>query len=124
VSKLEIGTDIIEISRIDYLRGKYPKFCSRIFTSREIAYCEQKKYPSQHYAARFAAKESILKALGKEDIGSIPFKDLEIINGPSGKPEVYFYGKARALIQKKGIKEIKVSLSHSKNYAIAIAQIW
>ena len=120
---MDIGTDIIEIERVDRLLKKHPNFRSRVFTDREISYCEQKKYPAQHYAVRFAAKESILKTLVKEDIEIISFKDLEILNGRSGKPEVYLHNHARRLSQKQGIKAIKISLSHCKTYAIAVAQI-
>ncbi|HPD60689.1 MAG TPA: holo-ACP synthase [Thermodesulfobacteriota bacterium] len=120
---MDIGTDIVEIDRIDRLLKKYPTFRSRFFTDREIFYCEHKKYPAQHYAARFAAKESILKALGNEQKAIIRLKDLEIINRRSGKPEVYLYNQARKLSRKQGIKAVKISLSHCKTYAVAVAQI-
>jgi holo-[acyl-carrier protein] synthase len=120
---MDIGTDIVEIDRIDRLLKKYPTFRSRFFTDREISYCEHKRYPAQHYAARFAAKESILKALSNEQKEIIRLRDLEIINSRSGKPEVYLYDQARKLSQKQGIKAIKISLSHCKTYAVAVAQI-
>ena len=120
---MAIGTDIIEIERVDRLLKKYPNFRFRVFSAREISYCEQKKYPAQHYAARFAAKESIIKALGNDDVDFIRFRDLEIINGPSGRPEVFLHGQAKILTQRKGVKGIKVSLSHCKAYAVAVVQI-
>jgi holo-[acyl-carrier protein] synthase len=122
-NKMDIGTDIIEIDRIDRLLKKYPNFRSRFFTDREISYCEHKKYPAQHYAARFAGKESILKALGNEQGEIIRFRDLEIINSRSGKPEVYLHNQAYTFSQKHGIKTIKISLSHCKTYAVAVTQI-
>lgn len=118
-----IGTDIIEIDRVDRLLQKYPNFRTRIFTDREIAYCEHKKYPAQHYAARFAAKESILKALSGEEPEILPLRDLEIINHPSGKPEVCLHNQALAFSRKYGIKAINVSLSHCRTYAVAVTQI-
>jgi holo-[acyl-carrier protein] synthase len=119
---MEIGIDIIEIDRIDRMLKKYPNFRSRIFTKREISYCEQKKYPAQHYAARFAAKESIMKALG--DLAEkIRWKDLEIIESSFGKPLVKLHGRSRSMGEEIGIKEIKVSLSHCKMYAVAVAQV-
>ena len=123
IKAMELGIDIIEIERVAYLLKKYPNFRSRIFTEKEIAYCEQKKYPAQHYAARFAAKESIMKALGKWGTEYIRFKDVEIILTPSGGPEVYLHNQAFKLRQKQGVKEVKVSLSHCKNYAVAVAQL-
>ena len=120
---MDIGTDIIEIDRIDRLLKKFPNFRSKIFTESEISYCDRKKYPAQHYAARFAAKESILKALGNEQSEAISLKNLEIINSPSGKPEVYLHNQAYAFSQKRGIKTIRISLSHCKAYAVAVTQI-
>jgi holo-[acyl-carrier protein] synthase len=120
---MDIGTDIIEIDRIDRLLKKHPNFRSRCFTDLEISYCEHKKYPAQHYAVRFAAKESILKALGGDREEIIQLRDLEIINNSSGKPEVYLHNQADAFSRKHGIKKINISLSHCKNYAIAVTQI-
>lgn len=120
---MEIGVDIIEIDRIDRMLKKYPNFRSRIFTEREISYCEQKKYPAQHYAARFAAKESIMKTLGTGWAENIRWRDLEIVESPFGKPGVNLYGQAQAVSEKQGVKEIKVSLSHCKTYAVAVAQL-
>jgi holo-[acyl-carrier protein] synthase len=120
---MDIGADIIEIDRIDRLLKKHPNFRSRFFTEREISYCEQKKYPAQHYAARFAGKESILKALYKEQGETFSLKDLEIINRPSGKPEVCLHNQAYLFGQKHGIKTINISLSHCKTHAVAVTQI-
>lgn len=121
---MEIGIDIIEIDRIDRLLKKYPNFRSRVFTQGEISYCEQKKYPSQHYAARFAAKESIMKTFGPLEIANIRWKDLEIaVERRSGKPCVHLHGQAHAAAEKQGVKKIKVSLSHCKAYAVAMAQL-
>lgn len=120
---MEIGIDIIEIDRIAHLLEKYPQFRYRIFTQREVSYCEVKKYPPQHYAARFAAKESIMKALGTGWSENVHWKDLEIIEGPSGKPCVCLHDRARAVSEEQGVKDVKVSLSHCKLYAVAIAQL-
>jgi len=120
---MEIGIDIIEIDRIDRMLRKYPNFRSRVFTEREVYYCEQKKYPAQHYAARFAAKESIMKTLGTGWAENIRWRDLEIGEDTSGKPCVYLHGQARAVSAKQGVKEIKASLSHCKTYAVAVAQL-
>ena len=120
---MEIGIDIIEIDRIARMLKKYPNFRFRVFTEREVSYCEKKKYPPQHYAARFAAKESIMKTLGTGWTESVRWKDLEILESPSGKPSVCLHDRARLVGQKQGVKEIKVSLSHCKLYAVAVAQL-
>ena len=120
---VEIGIDIIDIDRIARILKKYPKFRSRVFTEKEISYCEKKKYPAQHYAVRFAAKESIMKALGTGWAENIHWKDLEIRETSSGKPKVYLHGQAQVICKKQRIKEIKVSLSHCKAYGVALAQV-
>ncbi|MDW8055715.1 MAG: holo-ACP synthase [Elusimicrobiota bacterium] len=107
-----IGIDIVETKRIAKLiRNK--RFVQRVFSSEEINYCENKKNKVQHYSARFAAKEAIWKALSGKY--SIPLKNIVIKNIQNGKPEV--------VLEDKKLKRIKleVSLSHTKEYAIAVA---
>ncbi|MEN3014051.1 MAG: holo-ACP synthase [Endomicrobiia bacterium] len=107
-----IGIDIIETKRIKRLI-KNKKFVERVFSKEEIEYCESKKNKEQHYSARFAAKEAIWKALAGKY--SIPLKNIVIRNIQNGKPEVFLKDK-----KLKNLK-IEVSLSHTKNYAIAVA---
>ena len=120
---MQIGVDIIEIVRIGHLLKKYPNFRHRVFTDHEIAYCEGKRHPAQHYAARFAAKESIMKAFGSEGTVNVRWKDLEIVVNPSGKPFVQLHGETKVAGEAMGIKEVTVSLSHCIEYAVAVAQI-
>ncbi|MCS7231348.1 MAG: holo-ACP synthase [Elusimicrobiota bacterium] len=107
-----IGIDIIETKRIKRLI-KNKRFIERVFSIEEIKYCENKKNRAQHYAARFAAKEAIWKALAGRY--SIPLKDIVIKNIQNGKPEVFLKDK-----KLKNFK-IEVSLSHTKEYAVAVA---
>ena len=117
--KISCGTDIIEIERIkknidNQEIGK--AFINRIFTQKEIEYCENKKGQKyQHYAARFAAKEAVFKAISEQinDKYLITWKDIEIINNEQGKPKLNL----------KGIKQenIDISISHCKKYAVATA---
>ncbi len=107
-----IGIDIIETKRIKNLI-KNKKFLKRVFNVEEITYCESKKNKEQHYAARFAAKEAIWKALSGKI--KISLKDIVIKNIQTGKPIVEFKN-AKA----KNIK-IEVSLSHTKDYSVAVA---
>lgn len=112
------GTDIIEINRIkESIEKTGEQFINRIFTSNEIKYCESKnnvKY--QHYAARFAAKEAIFKAISKvlDDKFSIEWKNVEILNDKNGRPTVKFID-----FKVEGLKEIDISISHCKEYATA-----
>ena len=79
-----VGIDIIEVERVRKLAEKHPRFLERIFTSREIKYCMQKRNKYQHLAARFAAKEAFFKAIGRR----INWRDVELFNLPSGKPQL------------------------------------
>ena len=118
-----IGTDIIEVKRIKSLIEKGPKFKERIFTSREIEYCDSKRNAAENYAARFAAKEAFLKAIGMGWRRGFTFKDIEIMKDNLGKPEIRLYGKAENFIRENGISKIQVSLSHIKEFANAIVTL-
>lgn len=113
------GTDIIEIKRIKQSIEKIGEsFIKRIYTPNEIEYCESKnesKY--QHYAARFAAKEAIFKAVSKalDNKFSMEWKNVEILNDENGRPTIKFIN-----FIVEGLKEIDISISHSKEYAIAM----
>jgi holo-[acyl-carrier protein] synthase len=107
-----VGTDIIEVKRIKRLIEKSTRFRDRVFTQKEIDYCEKKKNKAHSYAARFAAKEAFFKALGTGWRKGVTFKDVEVINQLSGKPEIVLYGKSREMVKRYRIKNIQVSLSH------------
>ena len=117
--KIYTGTDIIEIERIqqsiDELRDS---FKNKIYTKKEIEYCEsKKKMKYQHYAARFAAKEAVFKSVSKliENKYDIDWQDIEILNEESGRPQV----ELKKDTLKKQIESIDISISHCKEYAIA-----
>lgn len=118
--KVKCGTDIIEIERIkESVESLDGKFTKRVFTENEIKYCESKKAQKyQHYAARFAAKEAIFKAISDviEDKYSICWKDIEILNDKTGRPDVKVIG-----VDLKEIENIDLSMSHCKLYATATA---
>jgi holo-[acyl-carrier protein] synthase len=110
-----VGVDIIEISRIDaIIKRRGETFLKRVFTPLEIA-----KYTAVNsLAARFAAKEAVLKALGACDKG-ISWQDIEILSEPDGKPMVNLTGKAKLQADKSAISRLNISLSHSREYAVA-----
>lgn len=113
-----VGTDIIEIDRIAKA-VQDPKFVNRIFTTKEISYCEEShNMKFQHYGARFAAKEATYKAISGfiSDSSKITWNNIEVTNDPNGKPLVNIIN-----VQDKGLKGLKldISLSHTKQYAIA-----
>jgi holo-[acyl-carrier protein] synthase len=119
-----LGTDIVAVARIAALmRDRGMAFLERWFTAREIDYCSSKAVPSRHFAARFAAKEAVAKALPMTWDGPLPWRSIEIINDPRGAPTVSLSGTLGDAATKAGVGEIKVSLSHCDEYAIACAVV-
>ena len=115
-----IGTDLIEIVRIQRAIEKNPHFMERVYTANEIAYCRRKKNAWQSFAARFAAKEAVSKALGT-GIGPVGLIEIEILNAENGQPKVVLHGKALQLAADRNIQRVHISLSHSEAYAMATA---
>ncbi len=114
-----IGTDIIEVKRMKERLKKEPDFITSIYTEKEIKYCEAFKFKEQNYAARFAAKEAFLKALGTGWRNGLSFNQIGIVNNELGKPEIKLSGKAKQFIDNLQIKNIHVSLTHTNEYAAA-----
>jgi holo-[acyl-carrier protein] synthase len=113
-----IGIDLEDISRVERVFSS-PRALARVFTPHEIDYCQPKRHRFQHLAVRFAAKEAVFKALGTGLSGGLHWTDAEIRNKPSGKPYLILSGPAQALADRLGVETILVSLSHSRQYAIA-----
>jgi holo-[acyl-carrier protein] synthase len=115
------GVDIIEIERIKKsLESTGHKFRDTVFTCKEIEYCEARKAVKyKSYAARFAAKEAVSKALGTGFSEGLGWKDIEIENNERGKPLVLLIGKAREVFEKIRGCDISISMSHCENYAVA-----
>lgn len=115
-----IGTDIIEVARIGEMAAKGRQYLETIFTEREIEYCESKTRKSQHYAVRYAAKEAALKALSVGWRDGLGFCEIEVLDDPRGKPQIFVHGKVKALFEQLQIKQTSISLSHSRESAIAV----
>jgi holo-[acyl-carrier protein] synthase len=120
---LGIGTDIFEIERMKIRLEKQPSFIEGIFTENEINYCNQFKNKAQRFAARYAAKEAFLKALGTGWRNGITFKDIEIINDSLGKPEIFLSGEAKQIADKLEVAAIHLSMSHTEKLANAFVII-
>jgi holo-[acyl-carrier protein] synthase len=117
-----IGTDIIECLRIAHMIERHGElFINRVYTAQEIRYCQSRKQATQHFAGRWAAKEAILKALGTGWRRGISWRDIEIRNDAGGKPVVGLRGGARDMVEKLGIREMLVSISHCRSHATAYA---
>ncbi|MDD5505085.1 MAG: holo-ACP synthase [Candidatus Omnitrophica bacterium] len=114
------GVDIIEISRIRNAARKWKQgFLKKIFTDKELEYSTEKISSYQHLAARFAAKEAVLKALGSGLTSRMEWKDIEVWNEPSGKPNIRLTGEVKRLSNNMQVKDIVISMSHTRTYAIA-----
>lgn len=115
-----LGVDIVEIARIKAALLKHDRFEKRIFTQDESKYCQSKPDPALHYAARFAAKEAVSKALGTGKTG-MKWTDIEVKRDSKGKPFINLSGGAAKRAQESGICDVEVSLSFNKNNAVASA---
>ena len=114
---MDVGTDIVDIERIAKLIDRHGKgFCYRFFTDLECQYCFSKPQPAQHFAGRFAIKESIIKILGAQT-----YKEIEVVNREDGKPILNLYGTAKKVAEKLGYTNISISISHAQKQAVAIA---
>lgn len=112
-----IGTDICDIGRIARIIDEQgDRFLKKVFTEKEIAYCQSKHSSQECFAARFAAKEAFLKALGTGLRDGLNWKDMEVINDTSGKPELKTYRKCAERVKEK---KVFLSLSHTTNMALA-----
>lgn len=113
-----LGIDVIEAARIRRLLERLPRAYERLFSAQERAYCDRFSDPWPHYAARFAAKEAVGKALGIGIIGFV-WRDVEVLSG--GKPVVALHGGVAAIAGRLGVTRIELSLSHTGGMAYAVA---
>lgn len=117
---LNTGVDIIEISRVGRVLEQYgERFLARVYTADEIAYCRGR--PS-NLAARFAAKEATMKALGT-GVRGVGWKDIEVVRHPSGAPSIKLHARGKRRAERLAVKEISLSMSHSHAYAVAFVVI-
>lgn len=116
---LSLGTDLIQVERIRRALTRWgDRFLNRVFTQQEIKYCKKKKFPEISLAARFAAKEAAMKALGTGLSQGVSWKDFEVIRNPKGKPEMKLSEKIK---KRFGNKKILISLTHTQDHALAMA---
>ncbi|MFO0958903.1 MAG: holo-ACP synthase [Isosphaeraceae bacterium] len=119
---LGIGTDIVECPRIGRMIEQHGElFLRRVFTDREIHYCQARKHAIEHFAGRWAAKEAILKALGTGWGRGIAGTDLEVRSDAGGPPKVRVRGAARDVAVARGVSDVMISIAHCRTYATAYA---
>lgn len=118
------GVDIIEIERLRNSIDNVGGFRERVFTETEAAYCEKRnKAKYESYAARFAAKEAVMKALGTGMADGVGWKHIEVVNDEKGKPHAVLTSKAKEIYDVMGARSMDISVSHCGEYAIAYAVI-
>ena len=117
---LGTGVDLAEVPRIRESIGRFgERFIQRVFTALEIAYVERKANRFERYAARFAAKEAGMKALGTGWRRGVRWHDFEVVNLASGRPTLRLHGVAQEIAEKLGVKRISLSLTHTAEYGMA-----
>ncbi|MBR84622.1 MAG: holo-[acyl-carrier-protein] synthase [Euryarchaeota archaeon] len=117
---LSTGVDIIEIPRIKQVLDRYgQRFLKRVFTPQEIDYCRGR---APNLAGRFAAKEATMKALGT-GVRGVGWKDIEVVRADSGAPSVKLHGRAATRAERLQVTEISLSISHSREYAVAFVVV-
>ena len=117
-----IGIDVVEVERIASAIQRHGEpFLAKLFTAGEREYCESRKNPAMHYAARFAAKEAVSKALGTGIGGNAGLLEMEVVHDPIGAPKIQLRGAAETFAKDHGITEVQISLTHAREYAAANA---
>ncbi len=114
------GIDIVEVPRVGHSIERFgERFLSRVFTAAEIRYCEAKANRVERFAARFAAKEAAMKAIGTGLRGGITWKDFEVGREPGGRPTLLLHGKAARVAEGLGVRRSHLSVSHTQEHAVA-----
>jgi len=117
-----IGVDIVDVERMKFALKRTPRIRQRLFTEREISYCEKFRYAERHYAGRWAAKEAVTKALG---CGLIQWNGVEVVRRPRQAPTVSIFGKIERFANTVGVgeEELQISIAHSEVSAVAVCVV-
>jgi holo-[acyl-carrier protein] synthase len=121
-SIIGLGTDIIETVRIGEMIEKHGEtFLTRVYTAKEVSYCQQRREYTQHFAGRWAAKEAVMKTLGTGWARGITWTDIEVVTAASGQPCIALHGQAAEIAKERGIAAVLITISHCRAYAVASA---
>ncbi len=115
-----VGIDAVEVDRFRRVAARTPGVLDRLFTDRERAYAERRRDPTERFAARFAAKEAVMKALGV-GVGACKWREIEVVRAASGQPSVRLTGGAAALAERRAVTGWRLSLTHTATMAEAVA---
>jgi holo-[acyl-carrier protein] synthase len=123
--RVRVGVDAVEVDRLARVLGDDFRRQERFFTRRELDYCRPRRRCSEHLAARFAAKEAVLKAFGEGLGPGMRWKDVEVVNEESGRPRIELDGAVAAFAERNGLRELDVSLTHTAGLALAqVVTLW
>lgn len=123
--RVRVGVDLVAVERLARLLTDHPDGVEALFTARERAYCDGKRRRYEHLAARFAAKEAVLKAFGTGLGQRMRWTDVEVVVEVGGRPRVHLHGEVAALAQRRGLVDLDLSLSHTADLAIAqVVAVW
>lgn len=113
-----IGMDLVEVRRVERLLERHPERASRrLFTASEIDYCDRKHLPAESFAARFAAKEALFKALGTGLSGGLAWHEVEIVSDAAGAPRIVLHGRAAIVANERRVNRIHLALTHTTGVA-------
>ena len=117
-----IGVDVVDVERMKFALKRTPRIRQRLFTEREISYCEKFRFAERHYAGRWAAKEAVTKALG---CGLIQWNGVEVVRHPRQAPTVSIFGKIERFANMVGVREeeLQISITHSELSAVAVCVV-
>ncbi|MCS7185799.1 MAG: holo-ACP synthase [Armatimonadetes bacterium] len=122
MANVGVGIDIVDVERIRNMAENHgERFLKRVFSDEELAYCMRFSDPFPHLAARWAAKEAVAKALGTGFSQGVTWKSICVVHAPNGEPMALLTGTAQKLAAGLGVKKIWLSLSHTRDYAVAVA---
>jgi holo-[acyl-carrier protein] synthase len=117
---LGVGVDLLEVARMEReLARDGAGFVEQVFCSGETAYCESMRCPARHYAARFAAKEAVFKALALEAADTAAWKQVEIRSRGDGSRRVVLHGRLKDLAERRGVRRVWLSMTHTRSFAAA-----
>jgi holo-[acyl-carrier protein] synthase len=115
-----MGIDLAEVERMEAaIRRHGQALVERVFTPGEIRYCESHRNATERYAARFAAKEAAMKALGTGWRRGVRWVDIEVANEPGGRPALRLHGRTKELAEERGVRRISLSMTHTSGFALA-----
>ena len=114
-----LGVDVFDVPRMDEELRKDSGVALQLFSPEEVSYCESQRYPARHFAVRFAAKEAVFKALGVDGCAAPRWRDVEVVLTPGGGREVVLHGTLKELAERRGVRRLHLSLSHTRALAMA-----